>query len=121
MLFSGSLPHSIKPNLAGSGNTISLGRYNALSAFVLGYCLRDTLAKNYRWTNGQISNDLDIDTLAEIIETVVKDDGANKIGNKEKEICRLSKEEKEFIRFIMSRVFSNIYCLPSAISISITL
>ena len=73
-------------------------RYNALSAFVLGYCLRDILAKNYRWTNGQISNDLDIDTLAEIIETVVKDDGAHKIGNKEKEICRLSKEEKEFIK-----------------------
>lgn len=72
-------------------------RYNALSAFVLGYCLRNILAKNYRWTNGQISNDLDIDTLAEIIETVVKDDGANKIGNKEKEICRLSKEEKAFI------------------------
>lgn len=73
-------------------------RYNALSAFVLGYCLRDILQKNYRWTNGQISNDLDIDTLAEIIETVVKDDGNNKIGNKEKEICRLSKEEKEFIK-----------------------
>lgn len=73
-------------------------RYNALSAFVLGYCLRDILQRNYRWTNGQISNDLDIDTLAEIIETVVKDDGNNKIGNKEKEICRLSKEEKEFIK-----------------------
>jgi predicted HicB family RNase H-like nuclease len=73
-------------------------RYNALSAFVLGYCLRDILTKNYRWTNGQISNDLDIDTLAEIIETVVKDDGANRIGNREKEICRLSKEEKEFIK-----------------------
>ena len=72
-------------------------RYNALSAFVLGYCLRDILQKNYRWTNGQISNDLDIDSLAEIIETVVKDDGNNKIGNKEKEICRLSKEEKKFI------------------------
>lgn len=73
-------------------------RYNALSAFVLGYCLRDILSKNYRWTNGQISNELDIDTLAEIIETVVKDDGANRIGNKEKEICRLSKAEKEFIK-----------------------
>lgn len=73
-------------------------RYNALSAFVLGFCLRDTLQKNYRWTNGQISNELDIDTLAEIIETVVKDDGNDKIGSKEKEICRLSKEEKEFIK-----------------------
>ena len=73
-------------------------RYNALSAFVLGYCLRDILQKNYRWTNGQISNDLDIETLAEIIEAVVKDDGNNRIGNKEKEICRLSREEKEFIK-----------------------
>lgn len=72
-------------------------RYNALSAFVLGYCLRDILQKNYRWTNGQYSEDLDIDTLAEIIETVVKDDGNNNLGNKEKEICRLSKEEKKFI------------------------
>ena len=73
-------------------------RYNALSAFVLGYCLRDILHKNYRWTNGQMSEDLDIDTLAEIIEAVIKDDGNNKIGNKEKEICRLSKEDKEFIK-----------------------
>lgn len=73
-------------------------RYNALSAFVLGYCLRDILQKNYRWTNGQISSDLDIDTLAEIIEAVVKDDGNDKIGSKEKEICRLSREDKEFIK-----------------------
>lgn len=73
-------------------------RYNALSAFVLGYCLRDILHKNYRWTNGQMSEDLDVDTLAEIIDTVVKDDGNNKIGNKEKEICRLFKAEKEFIK-----------------------
>jgi hypothetical protein len=73
-------------------------RYNALSAFVLGYCLRDILLKNYRWTNGQRSDPLDMDTLAEIIETVVKDDGNNKIGNKEKEICQLSKADKEFIK-----------------------
>jgi len=72
-------------------------RYNALSAFVLGYCLRDILTKNYHWTNGQRSDPLDMDTLAEIIETVVKDDGNNKIGNKEKEICQLSKADKEFI------------------------
>jgi hypothetical protein len=72
-------------------------RYNALSAFVLGFCLRDILQKNYQWTNGQLTLPLDVDTLAEIIETVVKDDGSNKIGNKEKLICRLSKEEKKFI------------------------
>lgn len=72
-------------------------RYNALSAFVLGFCLRDTLHKNYRWTNGQIGGDLDTEVLAEIIEMVIKDDGDDKLGSKEKEICRLSKEEKEFV------------------------
>jgi hypothetical protein len=72
-------------------------RYNALSAFALGFCLRDILQKNYQWTNGQLTFPLDIDALAEIIETVVKDDGNNKIGSKEKFICRLSKEEKKFI------------------------
>jgi hypothetical protein len=72
-------------------------RYNALSAFVLGFCLRDILKRNYQWTNGQLTLLLDIDTLAEIIETVVKDDGNNKIGIKEKLICRLSKGEKKFI------------------------
>ena len=72
-------------------------RYNALSAFVLGFCLRDTLKKNYQWTNGQLTRPLDIDSLAEMIETVVKDDGNNKIGAKEKLICRLSREEKKFI------------------------
>lgn len=72
-------------------------RYNALSAFVLGFCLRDTLKKNYQWTNGQLTRPLDTDSLAEIIETVVKDDGNNRIGAKEKLICRLSREEKKFI------------------------
>ena len=72
-------------------------RYNALSAFVMGFCLRSILQKNYQWTNGQLTLPLDADTLAEIIETVVKDDGNNKIGIKEKLICRLSREEKRFI------------------------
>lgn len=73
-------------------------RYNALTAFVLGYCLDDILKKNYQWTNGQLTKPLDVDTLAEIIEAVVKDDGANKLGVKEKLICRLSKEERTFIK-----------------------
>ena len=72
-------------------------RYNALSAFVLGFCLHDVLQKNYQWTNGQLTQPLDVKTLKEIIEAVVKDDGDNKLGNKEKLICRLSKEEKKFI------------------------
>lgn len=73
-------------------------RYNALTAFVLGYCLGDVLKKNYQWTNGQLTKPLDVDTLAEMIEAVVKDDGANKLGVKEKLICRLSKEERTFIK-----------------------
>ena len=73
-------------------------RYNALTAFVLGYCLGDILKKNYQWTNGQLTKPLDVDTLAEMIEAVVKDDGANKLGVKEKLICRLSKEERTFIK-----------------------
>lgn len=72
-------------------------RYNALSAFALGFCLRDILQKSYQWTNGQLTQPLDVKTLKEIIESVVKDDGGNKLGNKEKLICRLSKEEKKFI------------------------
>lgn len=67
-------------------------RYNALSAFVLGYCLSDILEKDYQWTNGQISKPLDLDTLAEIIEAAVKGESKN-----EKLICRLSKEERKFI------------------------
>lgn len=73
-------------------------RYNALTAFVLGYCLSDILKKDYQWTNEQQTRPLDGDTLAEIIELVVKDDGANKLGANEKRICRLSKEERTFIK-----------------------
>lgn len=73
-------------------------RYNALTAFVLGYCLGDILKKNYQWTNEQRTEPLDVDTLAEIIEAVIKDDGENKLGVKEKMICRLSREERMFIQ-----------------------
>lgn len=68
------------------------------SAFVLGFVLKGWLTKKppLQWTNGQITKRLDADTLAEIIESVVKDDGANKIKD-EKLICRLSKEEKAFV------------------------
>jgi hypothetical protein len=71
-------------------------RCNALSAFVLGFALRDILSKNYQWTNGQLTKPLDADTLAEIIEAVVKNDG-NESMRGEKTICRLSKEEKAFV------------------------
>ena len=68
-------------------------RYNALSAFTLGYCLSDILQKSYQWTNGQMTRPLDLDTLAEIIEAAVKGES----GKGEKWICRLSKEERKFI------------------------
>jgi hypothetical protein len=68
------------------------------SAFVLGFVLKTWLTgqRKLQWTDGVTSKVLDAATLAEIIEVVVKDDGANSIKN-EKLICRLSKEEKAFI------------------------
>jgi hypothetical protein len=92
-------------NSIGKGGTLSVRevyielqrapfgmRYNALSAFVLGFVLRDILSKNFQWTNGQLTKPLDTDTLAEIIESAVKSE-----IRAEKTICRLSKEEKMFI------------------------
>ncbi len=72
-------------------------RYNALSAFVLGFCLRGILQKNYQWTNGQMTQPLDISSLKEIIEATVKDNWNDNTLKKEKQICRLSKAEKKFI------------------------
>lgn len=68
------------------------------SAFVLGFVLREWLTgvRQLQWTDNTISKKLDADSLAEMIEAVVKDDGNNAIKN-EKYICRLSKEEKAFI------------------------
>lgn len=66
-------------------------RYNNLSAFTLGLCLRWVLQKNCQWTNGQITQPLDEETLAEIIEATVSGK-----TNKEKYICRLSKEDRAF-------------------------
>lgn len=68
------------------------------SAFVLGFVLKTWLTgkRKLQWTDGVTSKTLDATTLAEIIESVVKDNGANAIKN-EKRICRLSKEEKAFI------------------------
>lgn len=68
------------------------------SAFVLGFVLKTWLTgqRKLQWTDNVTSRPLDAATLAEIIEAVVKDGGANAIKN-EKLICRLSKEEKAFI------------------------
>ncbi len=71
-------------------------RCNGLSAFSLGLALRHILDKDYQWDNGQKTGTLDDSILAEIVESVVKDDGQNKMKN-EKEICRLSTEAKIFI------------------------
>jgi len=68
-------------------------RYNILSAFVLGFVLRDILKKNYQWTDFVQTKPLTDVILAEIIEYVVSE---NQKG-KEKLICRLSKEDKAFI------------------------
>ena len=98
-------------NTVGAGNTCSIRKlyidlqrppFGLLwvphSAFVLGFVLKTWLTgqRKLQWTDGVTSKALDAATLAEIIEAVVKDDGANAIRN-EKLICRLSKEEKAFI------------------------
>ena len=98
-------------NTVGAGNTCSIRKlyidlqrppYGLLcvphSAFVLGFVLKGWLEgqRKLQWTDGVQSMALDAQTLAEIIEAVVKDDGAGEIKS-EKLICRLSKEEKAFI------------------------
>ncbi len=69
------------------------------SAFVLGFVLKTWLTgqRKLQWTDSVTSKTLDTSTLVEIIEAVVKDDGANAIKN-EKLICRLSKQDKAFIK-----------------------
>jgi len=98
-------------NTVGVGNTCSIRKlyinlqrppFGLLcvphSAFVLGFVLKTWLTgqRKLQWTDGVTSKALDAAVLAEIIEAVVKDDGANAIKT-EKYICRLSKEEKAFI------------------------
>jgi hypothetical protein len=86
-------------------------RYNALSAFVLGFVLRGILSKNYQWTDGRLTKPLDADTLAEIIESVVKNDGNDNMRG-EKFICRLSKEEKAFVE--KAPLMFNVSPIPDA-------
>jgi hypothetical protein len=98
-------------NTVGAGNNCSIRKlyidlqrppfgllWAPHSALVLGYVLKTWLTgqRKLQWTDGVTSKSLDAATLAEIIESVVKDDGNNTIRN-EKLICRLSKEEKAFI------------------------
>lgn len=77
---------------------------NAFSAFAIGFAMRNWLTKNLQWTDDRISQPLDVDSLAGIIEAVVMDDGEDKIRD-EKKICRLSEEEKTFTRQV-SEIFS---------------
>lgn len=93
-------------NTVGKGSTLSLRkvyielkrapygmRYNCLSAFTLGFCTAWMLQKNCQWTNNQLNQPLDEDTLAEIIESTVSEK-----TDKEKFICHLSKEDKAFAK-----------------------
>lgn len=107
-------------NTVGAGNTCSIRKlyidlqrppFGLLkvphSAFVLGFVLKTWLTgqRKLQWTDGVTSKALDAAALAEIIEAVVKDDGANGIRI-EKLICRLSTEEKAFIEQ-SSMIFGN--------------
>lgn len=68
------------------------------SAFVLGFVLKGFLTgqRKLQWTDGIQSHALDAETLADIIDAAIKDDG-QKPPKGEKLICRLSPEEKTFI------------------------
>ena len=77
---------------------------NAFTAFAIGFAMRDWLTKNLQWTDDRISQPLDVDSLAGIIEAVVLDDGEDKM-REEKKICRLSEEEKIFTKQI-AEIFS---------------
>ena len=73
--------------------------YVPYTAFVMGIAMRDWLnnpRQQLQWTNGSMSERLDISSLSEMIEAAVRDAGNNAIKN-EKLICRMSKEEKVFI------------------------
>ena len=78
-------------------------RYNCLSAFVLGFCSSWMISQNCQWTNKQLTLPLDEDTLAEIIESAVSEK-----TDKEKFICKLSKEDKAFAKNVTA-----MFSLPS--------
>ena len=98
-------------NTIGNGNNFSIRkayidlqrppyglRLCGLSAFAMGFALRNALEKDYQWTNEQYTNSLDAGVLASIIEDAIADDGGN--GKKikiERFLCRLSREERIFI------------------------
>lgn len=98
-------------NTIGKGSSLSIRKayidlqrapyglkHNALSSFVLGFVLKDLISKNYQWSNGAMTRPLHAETLAEIIESVVKNDGNGEIRG-EKLICKISKQEKDFIQY----------------------
>lgn len=68
------------------------------TAFVLGFVMKEWLnnpRQQLQWTNGSLSDKLDNETLAEMIDMAIKNLGET--FKNEKEICRISKEEKKFI------------------------
>ena len=73
--------------------------YVPYTAFVMGLAMKDWLnnpRQQLQWTNGAMSERLDIESLSEMIEAAVRDAGNNAIKN-EKLVCRMSREEKSFI------------------------
>ena len=73
--------------------------YVPYTAFVMGIAMRDWLnnpRQQLQWTNGAMSERLDMAALSEMIEAAVRDAGNNAIRN-EKLVCRMSREEKTFI------------------------
>lgn len=68
------------------------------TAFVLGFVMKEWLnnpRQQLQWTNGSLSEKLDNESLAEMIDMAIKSLGET--FKNEKVICRISKEEKKFI------------------------
>ncbi len=68
------------------------------TAFVLGFVMKEWLnnpRQQLQWTNGSLSEKLDNESLAEMIDMAIKSLGDT--FKNEKEVCRISKEEKKFI------------------------
>lgn len=67
-----------------------------LSAFILGFVLREYANDSYRYTDGLISDPMSVAKLQEMIDDIIKQQNTPNPRYKEKYICTLSEPEKRF-------------------------
>lgn len=68
-----------------------------LSAFVLGFLLKEYAQKQFRWSDGGTSDDMSIDKLKEMVSEVIKNQITPNSRYKEKYIVKMTEEDKVFI------------------------